>query len=385
MKYLFLIKAALWRKPLRSVLTVLAIMVAFLMFGVMHGVVSSFDSALDKMSDTRLRTMSRASFLETLPIAHRDRIAAVDGITVVSPFAIFIGYYQAPTNPMYAAALDVESFLNVMPEIRVPQEQLDVLRRTRTGAVVGAGLAERHGWKIGDRVPLKSQLWMNSETGEDWFFDVVAIANGEPGDDEIFAQEMYFHYEYLDEGRASGKNRVNQFIVGIDDPGSAVGISEEVDALFANSSDETSTVNEKQWVQGQLSSVGDIQSFVYYVLGAVLFTLFFLTGTNMMQSLRERIPELGILKSLGFSGITLFALVVSESIVLCLAGAVLGLVLAGGIFPGVFATFGVSAFPLGGDVYLLGLVIALTLALLGSLWPAWRAMNLDIVNAIGGY
>ena len=385
MKYLFLLRASLWRKPVRAVLTIMAISVAFLMFGVMHGVLASFDTALQSMSDTRLRVMSRASILETLPIAYEARIANVEGVNEVAPVVIFIGYYQNPINGVSAGAVSIESFLAVMPEINVPADQLEALKRTRTGAVAGAELAKKYGWKIGDRIPIQSQLWMNSKTSQDWYFDLVAIANSQPGDNTLYAQELYFHYEYLDEARLGEKGRVHQFIVGIDDPQRADAISEEIDAMFSNSSDESNSVDEKQFLRGQLQRIGDIQSFVYSILGAVLFTLFFLTGTNMMQSMRERIPELGILKSLGFSSGVLSCLVIGESIVLCLLGAAIGLLLAGWIFPNVFAAFGISAISLGADVYLLGVGIAVALAVIASSWPAIQAHRLNIVDAIGGH
>ena len=152
--------------------------------------------------------------------------------------------------------------------------------------------------------------------------------------------------------------------------------------MFANSFDETETVNEKEFLRGRLEQIGNISAFVYSILGAVLFTLFFLTGTTMLQSLRERIPELGILRSMGFTGSTMFVLVTVEGVVLCTLGAVLGLGIAGLVFPRIFSAFGLSAISLSPTVYLQGLILATLMAIVVSAWPAWRARHLDIVAAI---
>ncbi len=364
-------------------LTALAVAVAFLLFGVMHGVIAQFDSTLEKMSDVRLRVMSRANLLESVPVAYRERIAALDGVTAAAPVLVFFGYYQDPSQTITGGGVDVEAFDKVMPEINIPPAQLDAMRGNRIGALVGAKLMERYGWSLGDRITLKSQLWMNSDTGENWTFEIMAVVNGEEGDDELFASEIYVHYDYLNEARAGEQDTVNQIIVGIDDPDAAVATAQAIDAMFANSSDETKTVNEKDYLRTQLQQLGNVSGFVYSILGAVLFTLVFLTGTTMVQSLRERVPELGILKSLGFTGTALFALVMVEALILCLTGALVGLVLAGAVFPGVFQQFNLSI-ALGADVYLQGLLIATLLAVLVSVWPALRARRLDIVSAIAG-
>jgi len=370
------------RKPLRSLLTVLAIAISFLLFGVMHGVVAQFDEALTHLSDARLRVMSRANMLESIPIAYRQRIAAIDGVRHVSPVTIFFGYYQDPVNSVSGGGVDLDEFLAVMPEIVVPPAQADAMRNNPLGAIVGAGLARKHGWKIGDRIGLKSRLWMNQETGEDWQFEVAAIANAGADDDPLFAQEVYVHYDYLDRARIREQGTVNQFLVTLQDPSRATEIASTIDRLFANSTDETTTVNERDYLRGQISRVGNIRGFVYSILGAVAFTLLFLTATTMQQSLRERIPDLGILKSMGFTDATMFMLIIAEALILCLCGAVLGLVIAGLVFPQIFGAFGLSAGALTAGVYLYGLGLAVLLGVLIAAWPAWRARRLEIVAAI---
>ncbi|MCZ6853916.1 MAG: ABC transporter permease [Gammaproteobacteria bacterium] len=384
MKYLFLIVAGLWRKPVRTVLTALATTVAFVLFGVMHGVLASFDEALDLMSDTRLRVMSRANFLEALPIAHKSRIEQVSGVTKVAHIAIFPAYYQDLSNGISAAALSVDEFLEVIPDLKVPEDQREAMRRTRTGAIVGNNLAVQYGWKIGDRIPLKSMLWSNADGSQDWVFDIVAIANAGPDDEQVFAGEIYFNYEYFDEARATGKGTVHQFIVGIETPEQAAPIAKEIDEMFANSSYETNTLNEKQYITAMLSRIGNVSYFVNAVLGAVLFTLLFLTGTTMMQSARERIPEFGVLKSLGFTDTSVFVMVLVESLVISVLAAGLGLGIAAMVFPSVFAAFGISGITLAPSVWLLGFAIAVALAVGVAVWPAWRTRSLSIAAAVSG-
>jgi putative ABC transport system permease protein len=364
MKYLTLILAGLRRRPLRTTLTVLAVAVAFLLFGVMHGLVSSFDRIGDALGETRLRVLSRANFLETLPISYMDRIAEVEGVRRVVPVAIFVGYYQSPINQVSGAGMDVAGFLDVLPEIHVPPDQLQALLTTRTGAVAGVLLTE--------------------ETGQDWTFDLVAIANAGPEDERAFAQELWFHYDYLDESRTSGKGRVNQFVVGLADGADPDTVAGAIDALFVNSSDETSTLNEKQYIESNIQRIGDIESFINYILSAVLFTLLFMTATNMVQAIRERTGEIGIMRAVGFRGGSLGVLVVIESVVICVAGALLGLGIAGILFPSVFARFGLQGIGLGAGVYLQGLILAAALAVAAGAWPAWRAGTLSVVDAIAG-
>ncbi|MCZ6460069.1 MAG: ABC transporter permease [Gammaproteobacteria bacterium] len=384
MKYLFLIRAGLWRKPVRTILTALATIVAFLLFGVMHGVTASFDEALDLMSDTRLRVMSRANFLEPMPLAHRARIEQLAGVTRVAHLVIFPAYYQDLRNGISAAALSVEDFLEVFPEIKVPEEQQQAMQRTRTGAIVGHNLARKYGWQIGDIVPLKSMLWTRDGGSQDWAVEIVAIANAGPDDEQIFASELYFNYEFLDESRATSKGTVHQFIVGLESPELASSVAKSIDELFANSADETNTLDEKQYLTSMVGRLGNVGYFVNAVLGAVLFTLLFLTGTTMAQSARDRVSEFGILKAIGFTDTSVFMMVVVESMILSVLAAGVGLGIAATVFPSVFAAFGLAGITLAPSVYLLGLAIAAVLAVCVSVWPAWRSRSLSIAEAMSG-
>ena len=383
MKFLPLIWAGLWRKPVRTLLTLASIVVAFLLFGTLHGVIVGFDGALDKMSDVRLRVVSRANMLEPLPYAYRERIAEVRGVEAVSQFNIMLGYHQDPANGFAVPGIDIASSRDLFPEIKVPPAQVDAMLRTRDGALAGAVLLRERGWKVGDRIPVHTAV-PRKDGAEVWTFEIVGVVNGEPGDDETFANEFWANYAYLDDMRATGNGLANQFVVKISDPAQAARIAGEIDALFANSPWETRTLNEKDYLADQVRQVGDVGMFVNAVLAAVLFTLLFLTGNTMMQSVRDRIPELGVLKAMGFGVHAIVGLVVAESLLLCLVAAALGLGLAALLFPYVFGGLGIPLTVSPVDVIGAGIAIAVVLGVLVSLLPARRAMRSSIVDALAG-
>jgi putative ABC transport system permease protein len=386
MKYLPLLWAGLWRKPIRTVLTLLSITVAFMLFGVLNGVVSGFDYAASKMSDMRLRVINRANVLEAMPISYEARIARIPGVRIVSHLSILVGYYQEPRNNVSAVGLTLGPFAKMFGEMRVPAEQIEALQNTRDGAVVGGELAKRYNWKIGDRVTLHSLNQVKADGSPEWTFQIVGLVNAGEHDEKVFANELYFNYEYLDEARAAGKGTVHQYALTIDDASHASEISQAIDREFANSSAETSTMNEREYLVAQLRQIGNVRLFVYYIIGAVLFTLLFLAGNTMAQSVRDRVPELGVLKTLGFSDTTVWLLVVVESSVLCLIAAALGLTIAAVSFPIIFGSLQiVGPIPLPGIVWVAGFVIAIALAALSALFPALRARRLTIVEALAGH
>ena len=385
MKYLPLLWAGLWRKPIRTILTVLSIVVAFLLFGVLNGVISGFEYAASKMSDTRLRVMNRANILESMPISYEARIAQVPGVRTVAHLSILIAYYQDPKNGFSAAGLALEPFAKMYPEMDVPADQRAAMRTTRDGAVVGIELAKRFNWHIGDRVTIHSMNWIKEDGSPEWTFEVVGFVNAGEKDEKVFANELYFNYEYLDEARATGKGTVHQYVAAIDDASHASEIAAAIDHLFANSSAETKTLNEREYVVSQLRQVGDIQMFVNSIIGAVLFTLLFLAGNTMSQSVRDRIPELGVLKTLGFSDTAVSMLVVVEAWLLCSVAAAIGLAIAAAVFPTVFASLRFAGpIPLPTSVWGVGFGIALLLGALSALIPAIQARRLTIVEALSG-
>lgn len=384
MKFFCLVWAGLWRKPLRTILTLLSVIVAFMLYGTLHGVTSTFDDVIDRMSETRLRVQNRANLMDGLPVAQLGQIESVPGVDGVAWFSLLPAYYQDPRNDIQVGAVDIERFLDVTPEIVVSDEQLETMVRTRTGTLVGRDLAEEWGWRIGDRVTVRSGLIPRADGVDAWDFDIVGIYELAESFSNWEARDMYVHYTYVDEARIVGTGTVLLYFVAIDDAERAAEISERIDALFVNSSFETETLNEKDWVRAQLGRVGDINFFVNAIIGAVFFTLLFLTGNTMWQSVRERIPELAVLKTYGFGNATIVSLVVAESLLLCVTAAAIAMAIAATVYPEIYRSLNLGAIPLPPSVIGLGIAIGVLLAVASALPPAWLAQRLNVVDALAG-
>jgi putative ABC transport system permease protein len=377
MKYLPLVWAGLWRKRTRTIFTLLSIIVAFLLFGMLQGVNSAFDNAVAGVNLNRLYVASKYSMIEPLPISMKDQIATVPGVLAVTYTTWFGGYYQDPKNGIYSAPVDAESYFKVYSDLVLPPEQFEALKNTRTGAVIGPKLVEKYGWKIGDRISLMS-FRPRTDGSNAWPFDIVGIYKGK-GDQQGIG--FYFNFDYYNETVTPlMRDKVGNFVVTIDDTTHAGQIGKAIDALFANSANETHTQTEKENAQSFMKQLGDINFIVSAIVGAVFFTLLFLTGNTMMQSVRERIPEFAVLKTLGFGDYGVVALVITESAALCLVAAVLGLSIAALLFPALKSFIGIGKLPL--NVFLLGLVFAVILAGIAALPPALKAKRLSIAEAL---
>ena len=380
MRFFPLVWSNLWRKKARTVFTLLSIVIAFLLFGLLQGIntwMSTFGTASNA---NRLYVASRVSELQPIPSAYLSQILAVPGIRQSTYIAGFTGFYQERRNTLVAFATDVKTFFDLYPEWRIAPEQLAAMSRTRAGAIVAAPLMRAFGWKIGDRLPLRTSV-MKRDGSADWDFEIVGIYDVPTTPAE--ANRILVNYAYFDEARLLERGTAWAFVVAVDDPTRSAQICAAVDALFVNSASETVTQDEKAYVQGQLRQLGDVSLMANAIVAAVLFTLLFLTGNTMMQSVRERTPELAILKTVGFSDRSVTILVLIESVLLCVLAASLGLAAAAAVFP-VTAALGMGGSGLPLKVVAIGLAIALVLALASGLPPAWRAQRLVIVEALAG-
>jgi putative ABC transport system permease protein len=378
-KYLPLLWAGLWRKPARTILTLLSIVTAFVLFGLLQGVNAGFNTYLEGGSNNRLITISRLSYIDLLPLAHRTQIASVPGVERVVMVMYFGGYLKDPKEQIGSQATEPVLF-DIVTDFHLPAEQRKAWERTPTGAVVGRALAQKYGWKLGDRVPLNSSIWPNKDGTRTWQLDISGIYEGPSTQSE---NALYFHFDYFNEASARPqKDTAGYFYVGIKDPKRATQIARSIDALFANSQNETKTQSEQEFVRVMLRQLGDINLLVNAIVGAVLFTLLFLTANTMMQSVRERIPELAVLKTVGFSDHSVLLFVLCEGLLLRLIAAAIGLSLAALAFPAIGNIVGIPRLGLG--VVLSGLGIAALLALLSGLPPAWRAQRLKVVDALAG-
>ncbi|MGH8176550.1 MAG: ABC transporter permease, partial [Steroidobacter sp.] len=237
----------------------------------------------------------------------------------------------------------------------------------------------QYNWKIGDRLPIGTSIWTTKDGASTWFFDVVGTFDPS---DLAGLPTFYFNHSYFEENSSFGNGVVHYYLVGLDDPARATQISLAIDALFENSTNETRTQTESALAQMQLKQIGDINFIVNAIVGAVLFTLLFLTANTMAQSVRERTSELAVLKTLGFSDAKVLTLVLVEALLLCVFAAGVGLLLANSAFPALKPIFGAFRMPM--VVIAMGGGMALLLALLSGLPPAWRAKQLNIVDALAG-
>jgi putative ABC transport system permease protein len=379
MKFFPLVWSSLWRKKTRTIFTLLSIMIAFLLFGLLQGI-NSWMSAFGTGSNAnRLYAVSRVSQFQPLPSAYLHRIEAVPGIRQSTYIAAFTGFYQEKRNTLVAFATDVKMFFDLYPDWQIAPEQLAAMTRTRDGAIVAAPLMRALGWKIGDRIPLRTSV-VKRDGNADWNFEIVGTYDvlSTPAQNRVLV-----NYAYFDEARLLERGTALAFVVAVDDPTRSAQVCAAVDALFVNSAYETVTQDEKAYVQGQLRQLGDVSLMANAIVAAVLFTLLFLTGNTMMQSVRERTPELAILKTVGFSDRSVTVLVLIESVLLCVLAASLGLAAAAAVFP-VTAALGIGGSALPLKVIAAGLAIAVALALASVLPPAWRAQRLVIVDALAG-
>jgi putative ABC transport system permease protein len=383
MKYFPLVWAGLWRRPVRTLLTVFSVVTAFFLFGVLQGVNAGVNSAFDLLNVSRLRVMSRVNLNNPMPLAHLSQIRALPGVAAATPLNVLVGTYQKPTQVVTVVGVEVPALLNTYQEIKLPPAQRDNVIRTRTGALVGAKLAKRYGWKLGDRVPIQGLNIPNTAGAKAWEFDIAGIYDMDQHD---WANSFFANFEYIDEGRATGKGTMLQVLMRVADPNRSAQVAQQVDELFAHTPNQTSTQNEKDFLQGVLAQVGDIGFMVNAIVGAVLFALLFLTANTMMQSVRERIPELAVLKTLGYSDDLVLTLVLVEALLLSVAAALLGLLAARSIIPpimnSVSTDLGGVAMPTA--VFAWGAVLAVLLAIASGLPPALRAKRLKIVDALAG-
>ncbi len=386
MKYLPLIWAALRRKPVRTLLTCFSIVTAFFLFGTLQGINVGIAQVMKLTSVTHLVVMSRVNAGAPMPLAHVAQIRSVPGVMAVSPFNVVVGTYQRPNNPLIIIGSDFDAMTAISADLIVPADQIAAMRRTRSGIIVGVNAAKQYGWKIGDRVPVHGLNGIKTDGTSDWVFDIVGMYTLQQPD---WATRIFANYDFINEALMTGKNQSVQFYVGINDPAKSAVISQAIDDRFANSPDQTTTANEKDYAQSALRQIGDINYLVNGVVGAVMFTLLFLTSNTIAQSVRERTSELAVLKTLGFTDAGVQWLVLVEALILAFVSAALGVALASRLLPWVtsgpaLSSQGIGAMHVPGLVYAAAAGIAVLLALISGVPPALRARRLNIVAALSG-
>lgn len=382
MKLWRLVWANLFRRKTRTLLTFMSIVTAYLLFGLLQSVNQILNSGADFVGATRLVTQARVSFTQPLPLRLKPQVQSVPGVVASMHSQWFGGIYQDPANFFPQFAVDPATLFEVYPEWVLPDEQKQAFQNGRAVTIVGKRLVERFGWKIGDVIPLNSTIWTRRDGSSNWEFEIVGIFDGKDEDWQRRAGFAYLNFEYFNEERSFGKGNANTFVSRISDIDGAAEIASTIDQMFENSPEETKTQSERDFQVGFLRQIGDIGQIVRWILFAVFFALLLVVGQTMAQSFNERVPELAILKTLGFGDGQVMWLVLTESLVICILGACCGLALS--YAAGVVISSTGQFPPVQDEVLVIGAISALLMGLLVGAIPAWRALSLRIVDALAG-
>lgn len=375
--------ANLFRKKARTSLTMLSIVTAFLLFGLLQSVNVLFSAGADFLGTARLITQARVSFTQSLPMRMRAEIENVPGVEAVTQSQWFGGVWQGK-DQLVALAVDPLRFHAVYPEWDLPEAQWKQFAETRTAMVAGRKLADQYGWKVGQKVPISSNIFPQKNGSKDWVFDLVGIAEGKDEEWKRQATQVWINHGYFDEENQFGSGAGGIYLIKLKDPDAAAKVARIIDAKFENSPDETKTQNEKDWNLGFAKQFGDIGLIVRWILFAVFFTLLLVVGNTMAQSMRERVPEMAVLKTLGFSDGTVLGFVLAETVALCAIGGLIGLGLA--TVAGLFIAQSGIPIPIRVEwrVWTAGIIAILLLSVAVGLLPALRAKRLKIVDALAG-
>ena len=386
MKYLHLVLSALLRRKTRTIFTLLSVLAAFLLFGLLDSVRSAFANAGHDIAGVdRLVTVSKISFTLSLPKSLLERIGSTPGVAEVSYANWFGGVYQDPKN-FFANEAVAPNFLDLYPEWELSPAEREAFRNTRTGAVVGERLARKYHWTLGDKIPLQATIFPQKGGGNAWTFDLVGIFHVSDPKQKDQEEVLYFNWDYFDEARAFGNGNVGWYVSRVSDRNLAGRVAQAIDLLSVNSDHETKTQTEQAFQASFVSQFGDIGMIVGMIMSAVFFTLILLTGNTMAQAVRERIPELAVLKTIGFSNRSVLLLVLAESVLLIVLGGAAGLVLAGVAVSALTDSIGgaLPMLPVGAQIWARGLGFMVLIGLVVGSLPARRGMRLRIVDALAG-
>ncbi|WP_444945903.1 ABC transporter permease [Microbulbifer sp. VTAC004] len=381
MNEFYLIYKNMTRKPLRLFLTCFAIFIAFLIFGAVTSLKTALNSSVELSADNRLVVFNRINFTKSLPIAYYQKVAAVEGVKDVTHLNWFGGYYQEPARQVVSMAVEPESYLRVYKEVVVPEDQKRAWFNNRQGVLVGEKLAQIYGWKIGDQIPISSNIFTHKDGGYTWEFVVSGIFKGDT--EQYDTRQMLFHYKYFMETQTFGGDWIGWMALTTEDSSLNEKVAKTIDDTFANSQNETDTSTEKAFNKAFIEQIGNIGLIIFSVVFTAFFTILVVVGNTMALAIRERTGEIAVLKTLGFSSSRIFRMVLSESMLVALVGGLSGLAAAWLLVEGV-KTFLARFLPnliLDGNIALQALVFMLLLGLITGLLPAFNALRLNIVTA----
>jgi len=379
MKFSRLIFANLFRKKVRLILTIGSFAVALFLFAFLAVVRDAFGRGADVAGADRLVIINRTSIINPIPLSYRDKILRIPGVKYVTHNNWFGGVYKDEKNFFPQFVIDPENQRQVVPELMVPDDQWNAFLKDRQGAIAGARTAQRFGWKIGYRIPIKTTLY----GGGAWAFNLVGIYHGKrPQDDET---QFWFQWDYFEEKVPERvKGQIGWYVLRLDSLDDAVRVAKTIDAEFANSPFETKTQTESAFAASWVKQFGNIQFLILSIGVVVFFTLLLVTGNTMAISVRERTSELAVFKAIGYSDRAVLFFVLAESLVIALIGGLLGLVLAVLAVPALATALNglLPSLVLAPAILGLGLVVAIAVGIISGLLPGITAMRMRVVNAL---
>jgi putative ABC transport system permease protein len=381
---LVLIRKNLFRRKLRAILMIVSILIAFAIYGVMASFERAFNAGQDRATPDRLVVLNKINLTQPLPISYYNRVAAIDGVAQISHISWFGGYYQEPRNFLAAFAVDLESWMKLRDSDFVfSPEARTAFIRERTGILVGARMLEKWGWKVGDHVPISSSIYFQKNGSRAWDFTIVgSFAARIPQADTNL---MLMGYDYFNETRSFGKDLINWMMLRTTSVAVNERVANAVDGMFANTPYETTTDSEKAFQKSFAAQLGNVALIVELVVGAAFVTILMIVGNTMVMTVRERTREIGVLKTLGFSGGRILRMVLGESILLALIGGLPGLGVALLLITqvrGSLMSF-VPTLSLYPDIAAAAVGLMVVFGIITGLVPALNAMRLNVVTALG--
>ena len=382
MKYLPLIWANLKHNKLRTSFTFCSIFFAFVLFGALTAVKNAFGAGAEAAQTDRLRMIHKVSVVQALPLHYYDQILDTAGVRQAGYVSWFSGEYQDPGNFFVQLAVS-DAYLDLHPEYRVDATARARWETTRTGAIAGRALAERFGWQIGERVPLTRAIYQQADGSTDWQFTVEAIFDGI--DDSVDESQLFFHHVYLEESSPWAHGEVRWFEIETTPGSEPADVAARLDNRFATSGTPTKTSTERAFLRSFANQVGDTALIITSVVGVTLFVVLLVVANAIAHSVRERLPELAVLKAVGFSDSRVMGIVISECALLCAVAGGLGLLAASQAVQLGLPTLGMtSAFRIATSDFILGAALLAVLAGIGASAAATMAFRLRVVSALGG-
>lgn len=381
--WLPLVLANLRRRPMRLVLTIASIVIAFTMFALLEALRGGFSTAVNLAGTSRLMAINKVSIIQPLPVSYVERVRSVVGVKEVAEFNWFGGVYRDGKTQIPVYPTDPERFLRVFPEVLLTADERMNWYADRQAALIGEGLAQRYGLKVGDRLPIRSAIYRRMDGGDTWEFNVRGVYRLREGASGVDAASVFFHHDFFNESIRRGRDLVGWLVLEVE-PADALAISRRIDELFANSSAETKTSTEKAMAKQFADQVGNIGTILISVVTAVFFTMLMVTANTMAQAVRERTSEIGVLKTLGFNRRQVLGLILAESLALTLIGGGIGMLLGWSAVEQVGPAIRqyVPVFAMTPNIVAMGVGLMLATGLIAGAWPAAAAMRLKITEAL---